>query len=78
MGQVVRVDQNEAVGECPLVGIEDVEAGQFVDEVALTVEERETETLFFGAGEVFQNEELETLGFPVPASREKMQMLKAG
>lgn len=80
VGKVVRVNQNESVGKLSAVGVETVKAGEFANQVALTVNEGKPEPSFFsfGACQVFQNEELETLRFAVPASREKMQMLEAG
>ena len=50
VGKVVRVDQNESVGQWAMIGIEHVQAGQFVDKVALTVQEGKAETLSGGAG----------------------------
>ena len=72
MGKVVGVNQDEAVGKLPMVGIEHVQADEFPDEVALTVEEREPEFFFLGSRQIFQNEELQTLGFPVSTPRDNM------
>ena len=78
MGEIVRIDEEEAVLKRAAFGVEDVEPGQFRDEVALAVEEGEAEGFAGRAGQVFEDEELEALRFAVAAACHDMQVLEPG
>ena len=78
VGEIVRIDEEEAVLKRAAFGVEDVEPGQFRDEIALAVEEGEAERFARGAGQVFEDEELEALRFAVAAPRHDVQVLEPG